>query len=360
MSQLRSCWHGRASAIKSAGTKLVGTKLVGTRSVGTLSVDLDNLWTYQRSFGVGSWQTFPSFLEKAIPRLVAFGREHDVRLTAFVVGKDLEIPGVDQLLSDLDRAGHEIGNHSYLHEPDLHSRSLQEIHRDLSKTEAAIYRVIDKRPSGFRGPAFCVSRNLQQALIERGYLYDASSFPTTIGPLARSYQHMLGTLSKREKDEQKRLYGGFDTAYDSLKPFSWRYGESSLIELPVSTMPLLRLPIHFTYINFLADISPVLAKVYFKLWLALCRARDLPPSLLLHATDFIGCDDNFELGMMPGMKRSAREKIALMAELLSSCATNTDLMPLNEFAEMLSSEEGLPQKPLLPASSLPYTGEISD
>ena len=319
------------------------------RPSATLSIDLDNLWTYQRSFGVDSWKEFPSFLETALPRLLTFGSQMKLNVTAFVVGKDMERPGVEALIGELVEAGHEVGNHSYLHEADLHSRSLQEIHRELSMAESAIERVTNRRPIGFRGPAFSVSRNLQQVLLERKYLYDASSFPTTIGPIARSYQHMRGSLSAREKAEQRNLYGGFATAYGSLKPFLWRSGDESLLELPVSTMPLTRLPIHFTYINFLADISPMLARCYFKSSLALCRLRGVPPSLLLHATDFIGCDDDYEIAMMPGMKRAAQQKLKFLEELISHCGIGMELLTMSAFAEQLVAAGSLPEKALMPS-----------
>ena len=36
----------------------------------SLSLDLDNLWCYQRSFGIADWQGYPSFLEDIAGRPV--------------------------------------------------------------------------------------------------------------------------------------------------------------------------------------------------------------------------------------------------------------------------------------------------
>lgn len=308
----------------------------------TLSVDLDNLWAYQRSFGIAGWQQAPSFLGVSITRILVLLEQQQLKLTAFVVGHDAEQTENHQALGELANRGNEIGNHSYWHKPTLHTLDEAAIDAELEQAENAINTATGQHPQGFRGPAFCTSANLLNCLAARNYRYDASSFPTSIGPLARAYQHFKSSLTAEEKAAQANLYGGFRNACSSLNPFAWQLQQTRLIELPVTTLPLLRLPIHMTYINFIADRSPALARTYFKLALALCKIRGVSPSLLLHASDFLGHDDDFELHIIPGMRRSAAEKIALLDELLHHCQQHYSLMPLAQFAEQLGNAAALP------------------
>jgi len=42
-----------------------------------LSLDLDNKWSYLRTHGVDSWQTYPSYLDTVAPRIVDFCAQRD-------------------------------------------------------------------------------------------------------------------------------------------------------------------------------------------------------------------------------------------------------------------------------------------
>ncbi len=312
----------------------------------TLSVDLDNLWAYQRSFGVSNWYNAPSFLEVSISRILTLLQQQGLRLTAFVVGYDAEQTKNHDALAKLAGYGNEIGNHTYHHDPIFHTRSAAVINAELAQAEDVINAATGVHTLGFRGPAFCTSPALLNQLAARSYLYDASSFPTSIGPLLRWYQHFKSNLTKEQKADQAKLYGGFQDTFSSLRPFAWQLEESRLIELPVTTLPLLRLPIHMTYINHIADKSPAIARNYFRLALALCRHSGTPPSLLLHATDFVGCDDDFDLAFIPGMKRTAKAKIGLLGELLTYCQKYFAMMTLGEFAGQLKQDKLLSSRPL--------------
>ena len=51
----------------------------------TLSLDLDNQWSYMKTHGDAGWETFPSYLDVAVPRILDLLAEssesgHDVRI----------------------------------------------------------------------------------------------------------------------------------------------------------------------------------------------------------------------------------------------------------------------------------------
>ena len=66
-------------------------------------------------------------------------------------------------------------------------------------------------------------------------------------------------------------------------------------------MPLLRIPIHVSYLLFLAERAPALVMPYVETALALCAATKTAPSLLLHPLDFLGGDEVPALAFFPAM-----------------------------------------------------------
>jgi peptidoglycan/xylan/chitin deacetylase (PgdA/CDA1 family) len=151
-----------------------------------LSLDLDNKWSYMKTHGDPGWSTFPSYLDIVVPRFLDLLSDLRLQITVFVVGQDAALSYNRASLAEISRAGHEIGNHSFHHEPWLHRRSDAEIDEELERAEESIALATGHRPLGFRGPGFAKSAAIFNILARRGYLYDASTLPTFIGPLARA------------------------------------------------------------------------------------------------------------------------------------------------------------------------------
>ena len=131
----------------------------GSRPLASLSIDVDNLWTYQMVHGNPAWQDFGTYLPVVVPRLLSVLERHELTLTAFIVGKDAERPENVDAIAQLVAAGHEIGNHSYRHQPWLHRYSPAELHEELEAAEDAIVRCGAPRPTGFRGPGYSLSED---------------------------------------------------------------------------------------------------------------------------------------------------------------------------------------------------------
>ncbi len=174
---------------------------------------------------------------------------------------------------------------------------------EIARAEQVIEAATGHRPRGFRGPGYSLSRATLEVLSERGYLYDASTLPTFLGPVARAYYFQTSRhLTAEEKQQRRLLFGGFGDGLQPLKPYLWQVGENQLLEIPVTTLPGLKVPFHFSYLLYIASFSPVLSSLYFRFALRLCRSANIQPSLLLHPLDFLGADDVPELAFFPAMK----------------------------------------------------------
>ncbi len=301
-------------------------------TIASLSLDLDDKWAYLKARGDGSWESFPSILDRVVPRLLEFLADRDLRITFFIVGQDAALQHNRALLQAIADAGHEVANHSFHHEPWLAEKPAQEIAAELQQAEEAILQATGQRTLGFRGPAFSRSPELLSVLVDRGYQYDASSFPTFIGPLARAYFMMTAKLDADQRSTRSNLYGSVKDGFATLRPHEIATNSGPLCEIPVTTMPLTRAPIHLSYLFFLAQRSPWLARAYFHSAIRLCRWRGLEPSLLLHALDFWGCDDDDQMGYFPGMGLTAAEKMELLSDVLETVGRHHRLVTMDEHA----------------------------
>jgi hypothetical protein len=284
------------------------------KPIASLSLDLDNKWSYLKTHGDRGWESFPSYLDVLIPRVLDFFKARNLIITFFIVGQDAALEKHYDLFRAIAVDGHEIGNHSFHHEPWLQLYSVDEIKTELSLAEEHIERATGQRPIGFRGPGYSLSQPLLKELIRRGYEYDTSTLPSLLEPLARAYYYTTASLS-REQRAQLTIGGSLRNGFRSIRPYRWRLNCGNIIELPVTTLPVFRLPIHFSYLLCVSVFSPALALGYFNTALTLCRLKGVEPSLVLHPTDFLGCDDTRDLSFFPAMMLPSEKKL----ELLNDC-----------------------------------------
>ena len=303
----------------------------------SLSLDLDNQWSYMKTHGDAGWQEFPSYLDVVVPRVLQSLAERDLQITFFVVGQDAALERNRESLAALSAAGHEIGNHSFHHEPWLHLRSQKEINEELAMAEEKIEEATGVRTRGFRGPGFSFSSDTIEVLCRREYKYDASTFPTFLGPMARAYYFMTAKLDEAEMEKRKELFGKLSDGFRTIRPYQLKVGNGSLTEIPVTTLPIFKIPIHVSYLIYLSRFSPLLAKTYFRIALELCAITHSSLSLLLHPLDFLGTEDVKELSFFPGMDLGANRKIEFVSDILDSMSSRFRIVSMEKHACSLNN-----------------------
>ncbi len=309
----------------------------------TLSLDLDNQWTYMKTHGNPDWESYPSYLDVAVPRILEFLKQRDIKITFFVVGQDAARESNHEALGQLSAAGHEIANHSFNHEPWLHLYSPEQLNEEFEKAEEAIERATGVRVKGFRGPGFSLSTATLNIIKNRGYDYDCTAFPNVLNPLARAYFFSKSQLSDEEKEQRKALFGTFSDALRPVKPYQWNLEQGDLIELPVTTMPVFKTPIHFSYLVYLGSYSKALANLYTRISIAMCRVSGTEPSLLLHPLDFMGLEDNTGLEFFPAMSMPVETKLALMDGFFGMLQKSFDPLPIGEYISTIDNRDKLAQ-----------------
>lgn len=308
----------------------------------SLSLDLDNKWSYMKTHGDAGWESFPSYLDRLAPRVLEFFEKRDLKITFFVVGQDAALDKNREALASLSAAGHEIGNHSFNHEPWLHLYSPEEIEDELKRAEDAIFNATGFQTKGFRGPGFSLSNQVLATLAKLGYGYDCSTFPTYVAPLARAFYFWTAKgLSKEEKEQRKQLFGKFSDGFQPLKPYVWQLENKRLVEIPVTTLPVFKTPIHASYILYLSSFSQFAAETYFKSAMKFCRAAGVEPSILLHPLDFLCATDAPELKFFPAMNLSLERKMATMSRIIEILGKNFEIVNMGEHARLSLSAKRL-------------------
>ena len=314
----------------------------------SLSLDLDNQWSYMRTHGDAGWDDYPSYLDHVLPCALDAVEAQGLKMTVFLVGQDAKDPRHHALLRSIPQRGHEVGNHSQNHLQWLHKLPYAELEREIADAEEAIEMATGQRPRGFRGPGFACSTTLLSILAKRGYDYDCSTFPTFVGPLARAYYFVSARkLTAKEEEERKDLFGGVRDGLRPLRGYLWdlsQHGTRDLLEIPVTTMPGTRAPIHMSYVLYLAQHSVLVARQYLRTALMLCKLRRVEPSFLLHPLDFVSGDTCPALRFFPAMSMPAAKKIELVGQALAELRTHFDTVPMGEHARRLLASPGLPRR----------------
>lgn len=302
------------------------------KPIAGISLDLDNQWSYMKIHGDEGWDKYPSYFDIFIPHVLNVLDELNLKITFFIVGKDTESEENRNYLRMITDRGHEVGNHSYHHESWLQTYSYEKIENEIIAAENAIESVTGQKPIGFRGPGFSWSKDLLMVLEKRGYKYDASTLPTYLGPLARAYYFAKSDLSKEEKKSRKELFGKFSEGFRKLKPYKWDLGDGKTItEIPVTTMPIFKLPFHLSYLIYLGNISPFLMKIYLDTAIWLCKLTGTPISFLLHPLDLIGGDQIKDLAFFPGMDVDSKEKVKVFKSVIGILKNHFRIFTMNEY-----------------------------
>lgn len=278
---------------------------------GSLSVDLDDEWAYRRALGDPGWWARPSYFGALARRLdgVLEGR----RATCFAVGADARRPEGAALLRSLVEAGHEVASHSDDHDLHLHRRSSASIEQDLDRSADALAAATGTPPVGFRAPGYGTSVALRRVLASHGYRYDASAFPSPLGPLARLW---FGRHTRPPRLGARVVLDRTAELVRGPRVRRFTVEGRRLVEVPVTVMPYTRLPLHASHLLPLARRAPRFAERYLELALGVCARSGIGPAIVLHPTDLLDPDESPALRRFPNMAIPADFKLAFVERWL--------------------------------------------
>jgi peptidoglycan/xylan/chitin deacetylase (PgdA/CDA1 family) len=300
------------------------------KPLASISLDLDNQWSYMKIHGDEGWDQYPSYFAIFVPYVLDILDESGLKITFFIVGKDTEKKENRPYIKMITDRGHEVGNHSYNHESWPQTNNVRAIEQEILKAEVSISLATGHQTVGFRGPGLTWNRNMLKVLESRGYKYDASTLPSFWGPLARMYNFTNSQLAKQDRLAGKELFGKWSNGLLELRPYKWDLGNGkSIVEMPVTTMPGLKLPFHLSYLIYLSTISMSFMKLYLEVSIRLCKITNTPVSFLLHPPDLIGGDRIQQLPFFPGMNISSDKKAKVFKHVIQTLSRHYELVNMS-------------------------------
>ncbi len=224
----------------------------------SVNVDIDAIRFYRSIHGLPRLATVAPdpVWTYGVPRLLDLFAELGVRATFFVVAADLvpvsdggavqaiaEVKRYRELVRTMIAQGHEVASHSFGHDYVLSRRPLQAINADLLRARAVLSDVTGVSVRGFRAPGYNLSRHLIEAIQESGATYSSSRLPSPPYVAAKWLMMLKGALTRRSSES---IVGEMTAPFFSRLPYRHRRG---LLELPISVMPWLRLPVIGTFLT---------------------------------------------------------------------------------------------------------------
>jgi len=172
----------------------------------------------------GRWDY--STVVDGIPFLLDLLEDFDICST-FFVSSDVAEKTPDTIREAI-KSHHEIGCHGYRHQP-MDIDNPQNQYRNLKEATETIRNRLNITPVGFRAPFYRVDASTLSALVKLGYRYDSSVVPSP------------RLISKNFfPDAPHEPYTPSRTRIDQR-------GETSIVEIPVSTLPIVRLPLSLSF-----------------------------------------------------------------------------------------------------------------
>lgn len=313
---------------------------------GAIQVDVDELWVYYESlFSPVPAHTPDLVYQQGIPRLLDLFDEYDIQATFFVCGRDL--PAQNHVVAEMARRGHEIANHTYSHPMGFARLSPSQKRDEISRSHELIAAAAGQAPVGFKSPGYSFHPEQLEILAGLGYLYDSSILPTPLAPILRQMPRWLNG-----KEVDPTHFGRARHGLAPLRPYRpdpvrperrWRGaagGDAGLWEAPVTTVPLLRIPMHSTFV-----LSA--GRWLFDLGSGLARLRATPINYLLHGADVLDIVHDPALKSYRFLQRPWADKEPVYRHMLAQLSGRYRLRRTSDFIAELQT----PGRPAASASS---------
>jgi len=265
-----------------------------TQKIACISLNLDSIG---HAIGESPLENDPTF-NVVFKRIESIIDKYNIKISIFVIGKDLENKKNLNYVKEWFNKGHEIGNHTYTHPINFGYLDKKQIYEEIKKTDDLIFKATNKKSEGFIAPNWNSSKNVLSVLNKFNYRYDHSLFssPVLILGLVKLFYNYLKVLITQRKPSQTYNLSGIFQRKDYLnmfigkrKPFNTNnsYLKPNLNKDNITIYPIpnkFKLPYWLT-IDFV--FPKKLADFIFKLNI---KNNDFF-YLLIHPADFISKDD---------------------------------------------------------------------
>jgi peptidoglycan/xylan/chitin deacetylase (PgdA/CDA1 family) len=296
-----------------------------------LSVDVDSVASHLHGYGLPEAEPDGKAYDVAIPRILDLLNHHNAECTFFLIAREAaRHPGA---VRSIIEAGSEVACHSMTHPVPFAVSDKKTRQRELVDSKHVLEDISGRAVSGFRAPSWDVNNQLIAWLAEAGYLYDASAYPSWMLMLLR------WSVARRSGSTASGL--GLSVRQSVLgnpHPHIVDHGDSRFIEIPIATVPMLRIPYYHT-------LKAILPRPAFNLLTLLARLRRSSLGYVFHAVDFLEvAADTLDprISRHPGMSVPLGDKLNAADEALSELSRRGRIRTLESVARELLVHAGRP------------------
>lgn len=270
-----------------------------------LHVDVDNLWMYEKEFGINIHPDSEYIYKHSLPLFLKLLKKSRTKATFMIIGQDLKLPACQAFCRKAVSEGHEIGNHTWSHPILFGKLTYEQKKKQILQAHQAITKACGREPVGFRGPGYYQDKDIVTILQKLHYQYDSSILPGFAPFLMKGYALMKGGKNRyktfgRTQDvfsrEGQYLLKGNDTKGD-------------LWELPISVLPQVRLPIHPTF-------AYIFGSWYRKLLLQYFEKKPKYLLYLVHVIDFVDLPKQNRNHPVIPLRYSFRERMQFLEDVI--------------------------------------------
>ncbi len=298
---------------------------------GLIQIDLDGLWVIFQHFGFQHDTPEDLLYASALPAFLDLFDAYGIKATLFVVGKDLLTASKVKLLKKAVAKGHEIANHTMNHAEGFSFLPLHKKKEEIEAAEKIIQDTLGVTPKGFRTPSNDVDSETLKILEDRGYIYDSSLLPTYYGPLLRKLKFSSLHISRQDHYLGRSIYG-----LAPLRPYHpsseaiWKKGKMKIMEIPITTMPWLRLPFHTSFT--LAACQLGLGCGLFNLGYWLLSLTNLPLNFVFHTNELSIPISEEKIKRQLGLNLPLETKQKICGYILGTIKKDFDILTTLEYS----------------------------
>ena len=304
------------------------------RPLAIVHIDVDSLWTIAEDFGYFADSSDCSIYTCAIPRFLAMLNEYQIPATFFCIGVDSTHKEQAEVMQSIVAHGHEIGNHTMNHRQDFGQMTPSDKRKEIVECDNVLRDTINTEIVGFRSPGYYFDDSIYPILQELGYTYDTSILPTPFLFFFAMVRFLLsggirtGKRFGRLRDAWSNLYPHFIVTNRDYSNIT-----SKLIEIPISVIPIIRLPFHSTIV-FMSGLW------LFDLGIRLARSFGLPLVYVFHAVDLLPDTNNMAAKRHPTLQRSYNKRYANVAYMLRAIKSDFEVVTTCSFVNYFKGSFG--------------------
>lgn len=287
-----------------------------------LSVDMDSVASHLEGYGFPRLPDDGVAYTVALPRILELLEQAGARATFFLIGE--EARNHPEAVRRIVAEGHEVASHSMTHRLPFVDLDPQARHLELNSSKVLLEELSGQEVSGFRAPSWDAGAWLIPDLVAAGYRYDSSAYPSVLLLVLRAAVAWRSHPSKRRTGRPV-----WSAVLGPRKVYRIETECGSLAEVPMYTIPVLRLPYYHT-------LRFVLPGTLFRSIRRVAQALRQTVWYQFHAVDFLSMDDGLDqrIACHPGMRLSLERKLELAAEAVRALGHERTVIPLRELVAL--------------------------